>query len=147
MRASAIQVWMTPCSASGLPNGRAREHPVAHQLEGPLGGADGAHAVMDPPGAEAGLGDGEAASLLAQEVGLGHTNVVVADLGVALRIGVAEDRQVADDLHARGVERHQDHALLAVGRGASGSVLPITMAIRHAVFIAPDVHHLRPLMT
>ena len=60
------------------------------QLERPLGHADGAHAVVDAAGAEAGLGDGEAAALLAEEVVGRHPDVLVDDLGVAAAVVVAE---------------------------------------------------------
>ena len=63
------------------------------------------------------------------------------------RIVVAEDRQHAADRDARRVHRHQDHRLLLVPLGAAGSVLPMKMAILQRGSPAPEVHHLRPLMT
>ena len=63
MRALAMTSVFLPSRASGLPKAsrlRPRSH---HQLEGPLGRADRAHAVVDAAGPEADLGDLEAAAL------------------------------------------------------------------------------------
>ena len=116
MRALAMRSSVTPCSASVLPKATRRRRPLAQQLERPLGRADRAHAVVDAARAEPGLGDGEAAALLAEHVVDGHAHVVVGDLAVALVVGVAEHLQVADDGHARRVHRHEHHRLLAVRR-------------------------------
>ena len=107
-----------------LAEGDPARHPPAHQLEGPLGHADAAHAVVDAARAEAGLGDGEAAALLAEQVGDGHPHVVEADLAVALRSVVAEHRQVAHDGHAGRVQRHEDHRLLEVAGRRRGRSCP-----------------------
>ena len=118
-RDSAIQSRTTPCSAmrpaEGDPLGRA----AAHGLDGDLGQADRAHAVVDPAGAEAGLGDGEARALLADEVARRHPDVGEAQLGVTavVVVVVAEDLHAAHDLDTRGVARHEDHRLLAVPVG------------------------------
>ena len=88
---SAIQSIITPCSASGLPNASALD-PLAHQLQGPLGDAYLAHAVVDAPRAEAPLGDGEALALAPEDVLCRHPHVVEGDLRVAVRgLVVAED--------------------------------------------------------
>ena len=50
--------------------------PTAHQLEGPFGDPDAAHAVVDATGAEPGLRHGEPAALLAEQVGDRHPDVV-----------------------------------------------------------------------
>ena len=68
----------TPCSASGLPNAMRVLHPVDHQRHRPLGHADRAHAVVDAARAQPGLGDREAAALLAQQIRHRHPDVVEA---------------------------------------------------------------------
>src|SRR6476646_8189291 len=65
----------------GPPEGDALGGAAAHGLDGDLGEADRAHAVVDPAGAEAGLGDGEAGPLLADEIARGHADVGEAQLG------------------------------------------------------------------
>ena len=90
---------------------------VDHEGQGPFGHADGAHGVVDPAGAEAGLGDGEPVALTGEAVGDGHTDVVEGDLGVAVLVLVAEHGQVPDDGHAGGVTGDQHHGLLPVGGG------------------------------
>src|SRR3546814_9488763 len=79
--------------------------------------ADDAHAVMDASRSEAALGDLEAAALTEQQVLLGHADVLELDLAVAVR-GVVEAHHVqhAQVLDARGVDGHDDHRLLAIGR-------------------------------
>jgi hypothetical protein len=57
--------------------------PLAHQVEGPPGDAQPAHAVVDAARAQPLLGDGDAGTLLAEEVGLRHPARLVDDLGVA----------------------------------------------------------------
>ncbi len=91
--------------------------PVHHQRERPLGHADGPHGVVDPPGTQPGLGDGEAVALAGEQVGRRHPDVVEDELGVPVLVLVAEDGQVPDDRDAGGVPRHQDHRLLAVRLG------------------------------
>ena len=89
------------------------------RLQGALGHPDRAHAVVDPPRAEPTLGDREALPLAPEDVLGGDVDIVEGDLGVAVRrVVVAEDRQGALDHDAGGVERHEDHRLLLVARGA-----------------------------
>ena len=116
MRASAIQSWTLARVRDRLAERLALDRAPAHRLERPLGRADRAHAVVDAPGAEARLGDHEAVALAGDEVRGGHADVLEEHLGVALVVGVAEDRQVAHDGHARRVARHEDHRLLLVRR-------------------------------
>jgi hypothetical protein len=77
---------------------------------------------MDAPGAEAVLGDEEAGAGLPQQ-GLGaEVDVLVEDLGVVAELaeglgGVLHRRHVADDRHARGVDRHDEHRGALVGPG------------------------------
>ena len=62
-------------------------------------------------------------------------------------VGVAEDLHAAVDRHARGVPRHQDHALLPVPVGRRVGLAHHDEDARSRGLIAPDDHHLRPLMT
>src|SRR3954454_15994642 len=71
---------------------------------------------MDAPGSEPSLRDREAATLLTDEVGDRHPDVVERDLTVAMLVEVAEDRQVAHDGHAGSVAGHEDLRLLPVNR-------------------------------
>ena len=75
---------------------RLRAH--AHEIERALGHADGAHAVVDAAGAEAGLRDREAAAFLAEEVLLRDPHVLPQRLAVTAAFGVTEHGQAA---HAR----------------------------------------------
>jgi hypothetical protein len=52
-----------------------------HRLDGPLGDADRAHPVVDPPRAEAGLRDREAVALPADQVLHRDPDVTEGDLG------------------------------------------------------------------
>ena len=54
---------------------------------------------------------------LAEQVRLGHAAVLVTDLAMARSPVVAHHRDVADELEARVVDRHQDHARPGIGRG------------------------------
>ena len=86
----------------------------AHQLEGPLGHADGTHAVMDAAGTEAGLGDREPAAFLTEEVLGGKPDVLVQRLAMAAARVVVQHRQGADDRDPRGVQRDDDHRVAPV---------------------------------
>src|SRR5581483_6785857 len=68
-------------------------HPIAQKVERTLGGADGAHAVVDATGSEAGLGHREPATLLAEEVGPRHPHAVEDQLAVSFTVLEAEHRQ------------------------------------------------------
>ena len=92
MRDSAIQSWIRPFWATSVPNVVRSQRALDHELEGPLGHADGAHAVVDAAWPEAGLGDGEAAALLAEEVVGRHAHVLVDDLGMAAARGRSRTR-------------------------------------------------------
>ena len=83
-----------------------------------FGDPDGAHAVVDAARPEAALRDLEAAAFAQQHVGDGDTHVDHLDFHVAVRgIVIAEHGQVADDVHAGAVDRHQHHRLLRVTLG------------------------------
>ena len=95
-------------------------HSLAHGLQGPLGYADGAHAMVDAPWAEPPLGDFEAAALAEQHVAGRHPDIVVMDFSMAMRrVVVTEHVERTDDLDARRIQRYEDHRLLPVplGRG------------------------------
>ena len=148
MRDSAIQSWMSPLSTTRLPKVAALHGSVDHQGEGPLGDADGPHAVVDAPGSEPCLGDGEPAALLSEQVVGGNDDVLVVDLGVPARplVVVAEHVRLTPDGHPRRLLGHDEHRLLQV-LGASGSVLPITIRTLQRSRRAPDVNHFVPLRT
>ena len=147
MRESAMSARIVPCSASGLPKATRELDPPAHRLQRALGQADQPHAVVDAPRPEPALGDLEAPPLAEEDVRRRHADVLEEDLGVAVR-GVV-------------VAEHGQHRLTvtpgaSIGTriidccwcgGASGSVLPMKMAILQRGSPAPEVHHLRPLMT
>jgi hypothetical protein len=69
-RDSAMRSCVTVCWAIVLPKA-VRAGALAHQLERALGRADRAHAVVDAAGAEAALGDLEAAAFAEQDVAAG----------------------------------------------------------------------------
>ncbi|MCY1425178.1 hypothetical protein D9M71_409610 [compost metagenome] len=101
----------------GLAEGGAADGALAHQLQGALGHADGAHAVVDAARAEAALGDLEATALAQQHVLVGHAHVLEQHFSVAMGgVVVTEYRQRAEDLHAGSVSGHQDHRVLLVAR-------------------------------
>ena len=68
IRASAIQSMMFERSATRLPNVVRLSARLQKQLERPFGHPDRPHAVMDPARAEAGLEDGEAVTLVGDQV-------------------------------------------------------------------------------
>ena len=94
----------------------AFERPLAHELQCPLGDADRSHAVVDAARAEACLADGEALALAAQDVILGHPDVLIDQLGVTAPVVVAEDQRITIDADAFSVAGHDDHRLLAMAR-------------------------------
>ena len=79
----------------GFAKGNARVGALAHQLQGVSRRADRAHAVMDASRSQAGLGDGEAAARLSQQVANGDAHILKQHLTVALVIDIAHDGQVA----------------------------------------------------
>ena len=88
--------------------------PGAHQLEGPLGLTQPAHAVEDPARAQALLGDDEAVAARTEEVRRRDADAGQAHLAVAA--ADAEHRCLADDLVAGSVGRHDDHRVRQVRR-------------------------------
>jgi DNA-binding transcriptional LysR family regulator len=147
MRASAMRSRVTPCSATGGRRPRATGC-ACTSGPAPLGQADQAHAVVNAARSQAALGDLEAAALAQQDVGDRHAHILEHGFGMAMRrIVEAEHRHVAQHGHARRVARHDDHRLLLVAVGLSGSVLPMKMKTLQRGSLAPDDHHLRPLIT
>ena len=69
----------------------------AHHVEGALADADGAHAVVDAPAGEPGLGHHEALAAAAEEVVLRDAHVRVPHVGVRRRLplGLPEQRRQA----------------------------------------------------
>ena len=98
-----------------LAEGLAFLQAAAHLGQRLFGDPDGAHAVVDAARPEAALRDFEAAPFAQQHVADRDAHVHHLDFHVAVRgIVIAEHRQVADDVHARRVDRHQHHRLLRV---------------------------------
>src|SRR5581483_8916069 len=69
-----------------LAEGGARLRAAAQHVEGALGGADGAHAVMDAARTEAGLRHREPAALLTEDVRLRYAHVLEEQLAVTFRV-------------------------------------------------------------
>ena len=149
-RDSAIQSRTTPCSASGLPKATRSTRAPAHQLDGALGHADRA-------ACSGGSGPGRAGPARwrsrrpPRRSGWSPApgRPSKRDLGVAavVVVVVAEDLHAAHDRRRRGCRAGRGSSTAAGAGRPSGSVLPITMKISHSGFIAPVIHHLRPLMT
>ena len=120
MRASAMRCSQTECSAMLLAEGDAGQKPLGHLLQRDFGDADRAHAMVNAAGAEPALRDLEAAAFAEQEIARRHANVLEQHLGVAVRrVVVAEDRQHAHDLDARG--RRAERGSATAARAARGS--------------------------
>ena len=139
--------------AAQLVQGLAKGHPLiaslGHQGQGALGTANAAHAVVDAARAQSALRDLEPPAQARDDVLLGHPHVVKNHLAVAKGLVVdAKGRQHALDLHARRVQRHQDHgvAQVAVGGGVGqpheDQDLAVGVANAGAEPLAPIDHHL-----
>ncbi len=101
-----------------LAEGDTRGDAATKEFEGSFGDADEAHAVMDAAGAEAALGDFEAAAFAEEEVFGGDTDVRERQFAVAVgTVVVAVDGEEAFELDAGGVEGDEDHGLLLVAGG------------------------------
>ena len=147
MRDSAIQWRVTPCSAMVLPNASARLRAAAHGFQRALGHADHAHAMVDAAGPEAALRDLEAAAFAQQDVRRRHAHILEQHFGMAVRrVVIAEHGERPHDF-TPGVSSGTRIIDCRWCGGASGSVWPMTIAILQRGSIAPEVHHLRPLMT
>ena len=88
--------------------------PVDHQGQRTFGAAQRAHAVVDAPRPQPGLGDREPGAFFGEQVGDRHPDVVVDDFAVPGLVLITEDRCRAHNGHARRINRHQDHRLLLV---------------------------------
>src|SRR5206468_958209 len=98
-----------------LAEGDARLQALHHFFERRFGNPDCAHAMVDAARAEAPLRDLETTSLAEEEVVGRHAHIVEDDFGMAVRrIIETEDRQHAHDVHALGIERHQNLRLLTM---------------------------------
>ena len=139
----------TLCSRDAPAERDAAVEAAAHLFQRALGPADGAHAVMDAARPEAALRDLEAAPLAEHDAVERHAHIREADLAMPVRrIVIAEHRQHALLLDARACPSARAAWIAACGgSGLFGSVLPITIRILQRLSPAPDVHHLRPLMT
>ena len=98
--------------------GDAGCNPATKEFQGSFGDADEAHAVVDTAGAEAALGDFEAAAFAEEEVFGGDADVRESEFAVAVgTVVVAVDGEEAFELDAGGIERDEDHGLLLVAGG------------------------------
>jgi hypothetical protein len=89
---------------------RPRGVQLAHHVERFAGEPDRPHGVVDPAAAEAGLGDDERLALAAEQGGGRHPDVLIVDERVvALAQPFAAQPDVALDVDARRVRRHQEH--------------------------------------
>ena len=97
----------------GLAKGHTAVEAFAHEFQGALGSANGAHAVVDTSRAQATLGNFKAAAFTQQDVVRRHAHVLEFDFHVAVRrVVVTEHGERAQHRHAGGVGRDDDHALL-----------------------------------
>ncbi len=130
--------------------GLARDRPAAHQVEGLLAGADGAHRVVHPAAGKAGLRDQERAAAWAEQGFGADLDVGVAHVAVAAAFAGA-DADAAHDFHARGLGRDdEDRGLLVdvlmVGIGdriddqdrrAVGAGREVLLAVDHPLAVLP----------
>ncbi len=148
MRAFAIRSRLPPRFASGLPNATRSVAARARQLQRPLGQPDQPHAVVDPPGAEAALGDLETAAGPGDHRRQRQPHVGEADLAVAERlVAVAEHRQHPLDLRRprRPSAPAPSSAAVPVGVRVGEAHEDDEAAVR--VADAGADHHFRPLRT
>jgi hypothetical protein len=98
-----------PEPRQGLAEGLAGRGAAAHEFQGALCGAEGAHAVVNPSGAEAALGDLEAAPRTENDVVLRHAHVIEAQVHVAVRrIVHGEHLHRTQDLDPGRVHGHEN---------------------------------------
>src|ERR1700694_2362128 len=104
----------------GLAESHAMKRAAAQKFKSAFGRSQRAHAVVNAAGAEPALRDLETAARSGDDVVERHPYVGKANLAVTKRrvIG-AKYWQHALDLHARSIERHQNHGMTSVlGGGA-----------------------------
>ena len=103
---------------------------------------------MNSPRAEPPLCDFESPAFSQQQIRRQHAHVLIQNIAMTVRrMVVPEDRQHARNLDAGRVHGDDDHGLLLVLGAADGSVLPMKMATLQRGSPAPELHHLRPLIT
>ncbi len=102
----------------GLAEGRAADGSLAHEGKGPLGGADTAHAVVNPARPQSALGDLKPTAGTGDDIGQRHPHILEVHLAMAIGlVQLAEYRQHAHDLHPRRVLGHDHHGVLLVAVG------------------------------
>ena len=103
---------------NGLAKGDARLQALAHFLQRFFGGTNGAHAMVDAAWSKAPLRDFEPAPLAQQHIRCRNTDVFQFDFHMAVRrVVIAEDGQMAQNLHAGRIQFHQHHRLLRMALG------------------------------
>src|SRR5574338_1152729 len=100
-----------------LPERASLQTSVNHHFQSKLGSTDRSHAVVNTPGTETRLGQGEATAFLTEQIGYRHAHITEDDLAVTLRRMVVHAVDIAHNVQTRRVPRHQDHALLLVPLG------------------------------
>ena len=106
---------------------------------------DGAHGVVDAAAAEAGLGHHERAAARAEHVVGRHPHVLVADVALAPAAErLVAETDVAQDVDARRLRRHDEHRVPFVGRRVGVGDRHHDEERRHR---ANDENHFSPLMT
>ena len=89
--------------------------PLAHELQGTLGSTDRPHAVVNPAGAKAALGNFKAAARAENDVLLGHAHIVEFHVHMAMGCIVhGEHVHGPDHFDPGGIHGHQDLRLLQV---------------------------------
>ena len=95
--------------------GAPLQRALAHQLQRQFALPDGAHAMMHPPRTEPLLRQLKTLTLDAEQVFDRHAHVAEQQFAMPLRRVIVHDRNVAHDLDAGRIDRHQDHRM-AFGR-------------------------------
>ena len=91
---------------------------LAHSLQGALGNAYLAHAMMNAARAKATLRNFKATAFAKQDIRCRHTHIFEVHLGMAVgRIVIAENRQRTNHLDTGRIHRYHDHRLLLVPVG------------------------------
>ena len=118
IRDSAIRSRTDDWSASGLPKATRVLGARDHHRQRPLAGAERAHHVVDPAGAEPGLGGRRSRRPPRRACCSAGTRTSV-ELDDAVAVLVAAGRRPGRTARSSrpGCRRHDDHRLLAVGRG------------------------------
>jgi hypothetical protein len=141
IRAREITSRFLPSLAIGLPKASTGPCALDHQFQRNLGFADGAHAVVDPARPEAHLRNLEAAAFAEQHILLRHTDIVEAQMHVAMRGMIfAEHLHRAEDFHAGRVGIGTRICDCCFDGAAFGSlVLTITIMILQRGSPAPEM--------